>query len=98
MTETEGFAPESGDTELKPRPVRRSRTHYVVRRMTESGADPKVFSHEDKGVARRYVETNHPRGREVYLEHPDGYQEHFSADHKYQGSDTDGWFPLEDDE
>jgi len=93
--ESTGFVEE--EAELKPRPVRKSRTHYVVRRMTESGNDPKVFSHEDKGVARRFVETNHPRGREVYVEGPDGYREHFSADHQYQGS-GDGWLPLEDDE
>lgn len=95
MTETTGFAEETAD--LEPRRVKKSRTHHVVRRITESGNDPKVFSHEDQGVARRYVELNHPRGREVYVEGPDGYREYFSADHKFQGS-GDGWLPLEDEE
>lgn len=99
MTETEGFTnTDDGVQELQPRKTKLRKTHYVVRRVTESGADPAVFSSPDEHLARRYVELNHPRGREVYLQHPDGYQEHFSAEHKAQGNENGGWFPLEDEE
>jgi hypothetical protein len=97
MTETTGFADEETQ-ELQPRKPKMRKSVYVVRRMTESGADPAVFSHEDQGVARHHIETNYPRGREVYLQHPDGYQEHFSAEHKAQGNENGGWFPLDEEE
>lgn len=84
------------DVEVVNRPVRRKKTHHVVRQYTEGGADPVLFSHEDQAVVRHYVRTHHPRGREVYTESPDGYREHYSADHAYQGSD--GWLPLDEEE
>jgi hypothetical protein len=85
------------DNEGPRRPVKKP-TKYRVRRVTEDGSDPSVFAHEDKNVARRYVETNHPRGREVYVHHPDGYREHFSDEHKFQGSDNGGWTELTEDD
>lgn len=98
MTETPAETLGENYVDVQPRRVRRRKTDYTVRLLTESGADPVQFSHEDKGVARHYVETHHPRGREVYVEYPDGYREHFSADHKFQGHSDGGWFPLEDEE
>lgn len=97
MTETTGFADEDVQ-ELQPRKPKMRRNNYVVRRMTESGADPAVFTSEDKLLAQNFVKQHHPRGREVYLQHPDGYQEHYSADHEAQGHENGGWFPLEEEE
>lgn len=81
---------------LRPR-KRRPQTKYRVRAYSpESDNDRVLFSHEDKGVARKHVETNYPRGREVYVEHPDGYREHYSADHAFQGSEP--WLEFTEDE
>jgi hypothetical protein len=83
--------------QASPRKVKPS-TKYRVRRVTPDGTDPVVFSHEDQGVARRYVEDNHPRGLEVYVQHPDGFREHYSADQEFQGSDNGGWNELTDED
>lgn len=80
-----------------PRKVK-AQTKYKVRRVTEEGNDPVIFSHEDKETARRHVVTNHPRGLEVYLQHPDGYREHFSADLSHQGHESGGWQELTDED
>jgi hypothetical protein len=85
------------EEEVTPRKVK-APTKYRVRRVTEEGNDPVVFAHEDKGVARQYVKTNHPRGLEVYVQHPDGYREHYSADQEFQGSDNGGWNELTDED
>lgn len=79
-----------------PRPKKRQTKFRVRRYNPESDFDPIVFAHEDKGVAQRYVKDNHPRGREVYLEHPDGYREHYSTDHEYQGSEP--WMEFDEEE
>lgn len=93
--------PEEGtdlaDQEVKPRKAKAT-TRYRVRRVTPEGMDPVVFSHEDKNVAKRYVTDNHPRGLEVYLQHPDGYREHFSDDLNYQGHEGGGWQELTDED
>ena len=100
--ESEGFAPEPAeevdDTPLQPRKVKARKPVYRVRKVTDTGDDPQITKFDTLGEAHRYVETNHPRGREVYVEHPDGYQEHFSADHKAQGHEQGGWFELSEDE
>lgn len=57
-----------------------------------------VFSHESEGVTRNYIRQHHPRGREVYLELPNGDREHYSADHAAQGGDAEGWFDYDEDE
>lgn len=95
-TDPPALPPEAEEAPPERRRVRPS-VKYRVRRMTEDGADPVVFGHEDRGVARRYVEINHPRGLEVYLQHPDGYREHYSADQHFQGSDNGGWNELEEE-
>jgi hypothetical protein len=76
----------------RPKPAR-----FRVRKNVQ-GMDthPVLFSDESRALAERYIKTNHPRGREVYLEHPDGTRQHYSADHDHQG--TDAWFDWEDDE
>jgi hypothetical protein len=81
----------------QPRKVRKP-TKFTVRKITPDGVDPVIFSHEDRGVARRHVEDNHPRGLEVYVQHPDGFREHYSADQHFQGSDNQGWNELTEDD
>jgi hypothetical protein len=100
-TETEGFNPESpeaDDAAPAPRKVRARKPVYRVRRITDTGEDPQLFKFDEKAQAHRYVETNHPRGRAVYVEHPDGYQEHYSADLNSQGHDGGGWQEMTDEE
>jgi hypothetical protein len=38
-------------------------------------------------LARNYIVAHHPRGREVYLDLPNGDKEHYSADLAVQGDD-----------
>jgi hypothetical protein len=70
---------------------------YKVRKYV-AGMDthPVLFSDESQALAENFIRKNHPRGKEVYLEHPDGTRRHYSADHDNQG--TDAWFDWEDDE
>ncbi len=89
--------PDIPDSPAEPRRVKPS-SKYRVRRITPDGSDPVQFAHEDKGVARKFVADNHPRGREVYVHHPDGYREHYSADQAFQGSDNGGWNELTDED
>lgn len=102
MTEQTGFA-DSGttDDDVEEAPVRRPRPRsnkYRVKAYNpEMEVDKTIFSHEDQGAARRYVMTHHPRGREVYVEHPGGYKEHYSADLDHQGSEPWQEFTEEDD-
>lgn len=96
-SDQETLPAEDADETPAPRKVKPP-TKYRVRRVTEEGHDPVVFSHEDKGVARRFVETHHPRGLEVYVQHPDGYREHYSADQHFQGSENQGWNELLDED
>lgn len=97
--EEDGFPPENPEDENPPpRRVRARKPVYRVRRLTETGEDPTAAKFDTLAEARRHVETHHPRGREVYVEHPDGHQEHFSADLAYQGHDSGGWEELTDEE
>jgi hypothetical protein len=65
---------------------------------SETGMGKTIFEHEDDAVARRYVETHHPRGREVVLQTSDGKVGHYSADLKAQGHDDGGWQEFSDEE
>lgn len=91
---------EDGTAEDTPRPrkVKARKPVYRVRKVTDTGEDPVVTKFDTLAEAHRYVEINHPRGREVYVEHPDGYSEHHSADLKQQGHDSGGWLELSEDE
>lgn len=96
---TETVAPDVETEEVPaPRKVRARKPVYRVRRITETGEDPQVDKFDTETLAKRYVETNHPRGREVYVEGPDGHQEHYSADLAAQGHETGGWQELTDEE
>jgi hypothetical protein len=112
-TEATGFAPDPGtqaewqplpvgdetpEAAPAPRKVRARKPVYRVRRLVETGEDPQITKFDTKAEARRYVETHHPRGREVYVEHPDGFTEHYSADLAHQGHDSGGWVELTDEE
>lgn len=100
--EAEGFAPETpeetDDTVLTPRIVKARKPVFRVRRVTLTGDDPQVAKFDTKELARHHVTVNYPRGREVYVEHPDGYQEHYSADLSNQGHESGGWQELSEDE
>lgn len=93
------------DDTSTPRRVQRRNTSNRVRLVThpsaeasETGLGKTVFESDDEQAARRYVETNHPRGREVVLQTADGKVGHFSADHKAQGHENEGWLDFSDDE
>ena len=58
---------------------------------SETGLGKTVFEHEDEVAARRFIETNYPRGAEAVLQSADGKVSHFSADLKAQGHENDGW-------
>lgn len=51
---------------------------------------------DSEGLARRHITQNYPRGREVFLENPDGSREHYSQDHNTQGDDP--WIEFHPDE
>lgn len=93
-----GIEEEEVEMAPAPRKVRARKPVYRVRRITETGEDPQVKKYDTQAEARRYVTLNHPRGREVYVEHPDGHQEHYSADLALQGHDNGGWQELTDEE
>jgi hypothetical protein len=85
-------------TATKPVRVRPKPTKFKVRKYV-AGMDthPVIFSHESEALAKRYIKDNHPRGRAVYLESPDGNSRtHYSADHDFQ--DTDAWIDWDDDD
>lgn len=76
----------------RPRPVK-----FKVRKNVP-GLDthPILFSSENENAAKRHITTSYPRGREVYLEAPDGTRTHYSADHAFQGDNP--WLPFEDED
>lgn len=84
-------------TPTRPARVRPKPTKFKVKKFVQ-GMDnhPTLYADENRILAERYIKTNHPRGREVYLEHPDGTRQHYSADHESQG--TDHWLDWEDDD
>jgi len=93
------------DEEGQARRPRRQNTNHKVRLVThpsaeasETGLGKTIFESDDEVAARRYVETHHPRGREVVLQTADGRVGHFSADLKAQGHENEGWLDYSDDE
>lgn len=101
MTEETGFPEPDSDVAVM-RPKRPRKAEYRVRRNDPTRDDYPVvakFEGDATGLnqARNYVKTNHPRGREVFIEHPDGMREHYSADHAHQGL-SDGWISFDEDE
>ncbi len=83
-----------GTVKPKPKVVKFKVRKYVAGLDTH----PVLFAHEDKALAERFVKTNHPRGKAVYLESPDGKRQHYSADHDFQGSADSAWQDWEDDD
>jgi hypothetical protein len=92
------------DNATARRAQRRNQNHRVrlvthpSAEASETGLGKVVFETDDENAARKYVETNHPRGREVVLQTSDGRLGHFSADLKAQGHDNQGWLDFSDDE
>lgn len=81
---------------VKPRPPK-----WKVRRVDTDQPDHAATTNplvefSSEGPARRHIETNYPRGREVFLENPDGSREHYSQDTEYQGDD--GWVTFDPEE
>lgn len=90
------------ETQAKParRPVKPQKPKFRVKRVDlnqpdHAGTDI-VPAFDSEGPARRYIKENHPRGREVFLELPDGSREHYSQDHDNQGDDP--WIEMHPDE
>jgi hypothetical protein len=82
------------------RPVKPAKPRYRVRvadlnQPDHAGADL-VKPFDSEGVARKHITQNYPRGREVFLEKPDGSREHYSADLETQGEDP--WVEFHPDE
>ncbi len=94
---------EDNDTQAR-RTQRRNQTHrarlvtHPSAESNESGLGKTVFESDDENAVRRYIETNHPRGREIVLQTSDGRLGHFSADLKAQGHDNEGWLDYSDEE
>jgi hypothetical protein len=65
---------------------------------SETGLGKTIFESDDEAEARKYVETHHPRGAEVVLQTADGKVGHFSADHKAQGHEDNGWFDYDSED
>lgn len=84
------------DTATSKPAVKPKTTKFKVFSATAPEGTPAIFSSESEGVARNYIRTNHPRGREVYLQLPDGSREHYSADTGHQGDDP--WVEFSPDE
>jgi hypothetical protein len=78
-------------------PASKKPVKFKVRKVV-AGMDnhPVIYSSDNQTLAENYITANHPRGREVYLETPDGAKKHYSADHDFQG--TDAWNDYSDDE
>lgn len=92
MTDTTPPATTTPRARPRPKP-----TKYKVKKVDENGLYPTISPFDTEGEARRFIRNNHPRGRNVFLESPDGTREHYSADHAHQES-GDGWFPFEDED
>lgn len=97
MTETK---PPAAARAPKPRPV-------VIKRHNPDNYDSghavvRKFEHPDPAIAERharnYIKQNHPRGRDVFLELPDGSREHYSADLAAQNGEENGWIEYSEDE
>lgn len=87
--------PATGTGAAKPAP--KKPVKFKVRKVV-AGMDthPVIYTSDNQTLAENYITTNHPRGKEVYLETPDGAKKHYSADHDFQG--TDAWNDYTDDE
>ena len=75
----------------KPRPP-----EWKIRKNFLEGNHPVVKRFPTESAARGYIKKNHPRGREVFLENPDGSCEHYSADLAAQ--EEDPWIEFSEDE
>jgi hypothetical protein len=67
-------------------------SHVAVKKFDHP--DPKIAEHQ----ARAYIKANHPRGRDVFLQLPDGSREHYSADLAAQDGEENGWLEYSEDE
>lgn len=92
--------PETKTTERPARPpkppVWKIKTHNPDDYTGNNSKEVAKFDSERQ--ARNYIKANHPRGRSVYLQNPDGSREHYSADLDAQGHDDDGWLEYSEDE
>jgi hypothetical protein len=77
----------------KPKPKQ-----WIIRKNFPDALHPAVVKHPTEKAARDHIVRNHPRGREVFLEHPDGHREHYSADLALQGDEPWQEFTDEDDD
>lgn len=85
---------DTASTARAPKPKAPSK--FKVMSATAPEGTPAIFSSESEGAVRNYIRNNHPRGREVYIQTPDGSKEHYSADMGHQGDDP--WVEYSDDE
>jgi hypothetical protein len=82
------------------RPAKPQKPKFRVKRVDlnqpdHAGTDV-VPAFDTEGPARRHITQNYPRGREVFLELPDGSREHYSQDVAGQGDDP--WMEFHPDE
>lgn len=82
------------------RPVKPAKPKWRVKRVDlnqpDHAGNDVVPAFDSEGPARQHIIRNYPRGREVFLETPDGSREHYSADHGTQGEDP--WIEFHPDE
>jgi hypothetical protein len=90
------------DTEKRParRQVKPQKPKFRVKRVDLNQPDHAgndiTPAFDSEGPARRHIMQNYPRGREVFLELPDGSREHYSQDIANQGDDA--WLEFHPDE
>jgi len=86
--------------ETAARPKRPARPpKWTVRRVDLNQPDhagSNIVQFDSEGPARNHIMNNYPRGREVFLQAPDGSRQHYSADHDFQGDDP--WQDFSEDE
>jgi hypothetical protein len=103
MTDTSDdvFTPEPVKRAPKPKPAR-VRVHNPDDYSGTNNRTVASFTHPDPATAefqaRNYIRQHHPRGREVFLQLPDGSAEHYSADLEAQDGPGKGWIEYSEDE
>lgn len=86
------------DRETRPPVKPKKPPEWRIHRNFPDALHPTAAKFPTEAAARAHIVRNHPRGREVFLEHPDGHKEHYSADLAIQGDEPWQEFIDEDED